>query len=433
MKARGVKAMLAGLICFIAAGQWHGSLIDMRSEFQLQHIPPEDTTPLVALTTVAFGGFRGLVADLLWIRASKLQEEGQFFELVQLSKWISQLEPRVPEVWSYQSWNLAYNVSVLFPEHGDRWRWVNHGVDLLRKEGLTHNPVSDTLHWDLGWMFQHKIGMRFDEAHPRYKQELAAQVSSILPGGFLPDTGTKEQKEALYATFTMDMARMQELNTLYGPIDWRVPEAHSLYWAHMGEPYARNTFQRRSLLRMRYGSLRALMTRGTLLGDPTTGKVISLPRPDLIPVLIEEVAFMLEEDPGSPLVRTYAALLEDCVLLLTENGQLEEAGRLYEDLKALPQFASNPLPEYAEWLRNHMNRPVDTLPSELAMMRVVAMLRIADRMPPEALRRAMATRRQAQLFHDAFQRSRQGEEHRARTGLPPWETMVELVADAPPF
>ena len=31
--------------------------------------------PMVAFTTVALGGFRGLLADLLWLRAGALQDE----------------------------------------------------------------------------------------------------------------------------------------------------------------------------------------------------------------------------------------------------------------------------------------------------------------------------------------------------------------------
>ena len=36
--------------------------------------------PMVAFTTVALGGFRGILADLLWLRAGALQEDGKYFE-----------------------------------------------------------------------------------------------------------------------------------------------------------------------------------------------------------------------------------------------------------------------------------------------------------------------------------------------------------------
>ncbi|MCK5173791.1 MAG: hypothetical protein KAR47_10395, partial [Planctomycetes bacterium] len=45
----------------------------------LQNAPPS-----LAFATVAMGAFRGLVVDILWMRAEKLKEEGQFFDAKQL-------------------------------------------------------------------------------------------------------------------------------------------------------------------------------------------------------------------------------------------------------------------------------------------------------------------------------------------------------------
>ncbi len=35
-------------------------------------------TPLVTFATVVLGGFRGIIADILWLRATYLQDEGRF-------------------------------------------------------------------------------------------------------------------------------------------------------------------------------------------------------------------------------------------------------------------------------------------------------------------------------------------------------------------
>jgi len=47
--------------------------------------------PVLAFTTVALGGFRGLIANALWIRAIELQEQDKYFEKVQLTDWITKL------------------------------------------------------------------------------------------------------------------------------------------------------------------------------------------------------------------------------------------------------------------------------------------------------------------------------------------------------
>ena len=50
--------------------------------------------PIVAFSTQALGGFRGLLADALWLRAINMQEKGHYFEMVQLASWIMKLQPK---------------------------------------------------------------------------------------------------------------------------------------------------------------------------------------------------------------------------------------------------------------------------------------------------------------------------------------------------
>ena len=44
--------------------------------------------PLVVITTVALGSFRGIIADLLWLRAESLKNKHSYYEMVQLANWI---------------------------------------------------------------------------------------------------------------------------------------------------------------------------------------------------------------------------------------------------------------------------------------------------------------------------------------------------------
>ena len=74
----------------------------------------EGAPPLVAFTTVALGGFRGLIADFLWFRAISLQDEGKYFEMVQLASWIMKLQPKSTATAAYLAWNMAYNISVTY-------------------------------------------------------------------------------------------------------------------------------------------------------------------------------------------------------------------------------------------------------------------------------------------------------------------------------
>ena len=50
------------------------------------------------MIVAGLGGFRSIVAEVVWFRADRLQDEGRYAELAQLSTWLTYLEPHTPEV-----------------------------------------------------------------------------------------------------------------------------------------------------------------------------------------------------------------------------------------------------------------------------------------------------------------------------------------------
>ena len=67
----------------------------------------ENAPPSLAFATVALGAFRGLLVNILWIRADYLKQEGKFFDAKQLAEWITTLQPRFAAVWDFSPWNMA--------------------------------------------------------------------------------------------------------------------------------------------------------------------------------------------------------------------------------------------------------------------------------------------------------------------------------------
>ena len=134
---------------------------------------------MVTFTTVALGSFRGIVADLLWLRAGALQEKQNYFEMVQLARWITDLQPTFSGATAYLAWNMAYNISVTCSNYEERWRWVNEGVRLIRDQAIEYNPEDPVLYKDLAWIFQHKLGNVLDDANLLYKNRLAIQMMDI--------------------------------------------------------------------------------------------------------------------------------------------------------------------------------------------------------------------------------------------------------------
>lgn len=183
--------------------------------------------PAVGESIIAtLGGFRSLAAEFIWFRADRLQDEGRFGELVQLTSMLTYLEPHDAEVWTYSAWNLAYNVSSRMPRVEDRWAWVYAGVKLLRDEGLKWNPCEAGIYRELAFLFELKIGTdHFDPDARLYQAEWRRIVEDVRARG-------------AWHELAMEPAKMAEVEATYGVTDWTNAEASAIYWAHQGLAHA---------------------------------------------------------------------------------------------------------------------------------------------------------------------------------------------------
>jgi len=295
-------ALLAGTILILFANvfvQNRMSVIVKEDKLVDENFAAEGTPPLVAFSTMALGGFRGLIADILWIRAGDLQQKGKYYELVQLSDWILKLQPKFSAAASHMGWNMAYNVSVACKRPEDRWRWVRRGIQLMQ-DAVTMNPNDPTVYHELGWIYQHKLGNVLDDAQRYYKETMARQLM-FLYGKHYPDweawAASPATEEALRERFPADhpawLAIMEynqgdldrlfgefrlngglpkelkeklapddasvldhyfrrkwlkkdwnvepetilAVNKEYGELDWLLPESYAIYWGYVGLGY----------------------------------------------------------------------------------------------------------------------------------------------------------------------------------------------------
>lgn len=176
-------SLLLAVVLLWAAGSQIDPINAQREEMGLViNAALENAPPSLAFATVAMGAFRGLVVDILWMRADTLKEAGQFFDAKQLADWITVLQPRFAAVWEFQAWNMAYNISVAIPnsQPDQRWRWVRNGYELLRDKGIEKNPKSLQLYRELARIFQHKIGGITDDCHRYYKLQLAGTTHPLI-------------------------------------------------------------------------------------------------------------------------------------------------------------------------------------------------------------------------------------------------------------
>jgi hypothetical protein len=350
MNPRLKKALLlltaAALLGMVSRVQ--SSLNRDRDRLGLTRVEPlENAPPILAFTTVALGGFRGLISNALWIRANDLQDEDKFFEMAQLANWITILEPHFVQVWLVQAWNMAYNISVKFKDYADRWRWVEQGVELLRDQGLRYNPNETLIYRELSWFFQHKMGANLDDANIYYKIAWRDEMNKVFgnkPANFdeLIHPQTADQKErarTLREHYKMDPEFMKQVDERYGPLEWRLPEAHAVYWAALGLEKAKESptkIKKEDLINLRrsiYQSMQLSFQRGHLINNPMV-KIDFGPNLDIIPKVSTAYDQAYEDEPNmrDNISRAHKNFVRDAIYFLYTNDRIEEAAKWWKYL-----------------------------------------------------------------------------------------------------
>ncbi|HED54316.1 MAG TPA: hypothetical protein ENJ00_08970, partial [Phycisphaerales bacterium] len=212
-------AAIVLVVCLVASGVLGVSITESSGRHRLVYADTaaENDRPEVALG-IAMGAFRGVFVNMLWIRANRLQQEGKYYEAVDLAETITKLQPRFPRVWVFQAWNLAYNISVATQTPQERWQWVNAGIRLLRDDALRQNPNNMLIHKELAWIFVHKIQGVTDDANQYYKRKIAEEWTIVLgpppPPG--PEMRDRDRAIEIYANWLGEVADAPE--TLAGAI-----------------------------------------------------------------------------------------------------------------------------------------------------------------------------------------------------------------------
>jgi hypothetical protein len=341
--------LLAGIF-LLGVAKVQTSLNRERDQLGITRVTPlENAPPVLAFTTVALGGFRGLIANALWIRASDLQDDDKFFEAAQLADWITKLEPHFPQVWVFQAWNMAYNISVKFKDYPDRWRWLQNGIELLRDEGLRYNPHDVLIHQQLAWLFQHKLGANLDDANMYYKQQWANEMAGVFGKLKQPDltelVHPKTEDAArrlgiLTNKFKMDPRAMLEVDEHYGPLEWRLPEAHAIYWADQGLRAAKanpTKVKSEDLIQLRrviYQDMLLSFQRGRLEINPVEKVFEFGPNLDIIPKANEIYEQNMAEDERNRdhIEKAHRNFLRQAIYSLYVNNRLTEAARWFKYL-----------------------------------------------------------------------------------------------------
>lgn len=183
------------------------------------------------------------------------------------------------------------------------------------------------------------------------------------------------QRRVLEDRYRMNPARMLAVMERYGPLDWRHPDAHGIYWSEEGVDVARALSRKEDvnelmLVRGRLLMLLNLMRSGKVEYDPVTSRVDMLPDPRFarkFEEAIEEAFSLILSEEGvaaaefgnaeeTDLFATYEKFLNLATMLAYLYGDEAESDRYFVLLKDLmDRQGCGDLPAFTGTLENFVS------------------------------------------------------------------------------
>lgn len=165
-----------------------GVLSQMRQQYDLGEATLGKVDPSSAAMNLVLLGLRGPAASVLHLKAIEYQERKQWAKLRTTVDSIILLQPHYVQIWKFQGWNLAYNVSREWDKVDDRFYWVKEGIKFLIV-GTERNQSVPILFHDVGEFVSSKMGIsdekkffrEFFEKDPDPKFETAPGVAGPDP------------------------------------------------------------------------------------------------------------------------------------------------------------------------------------------------------------------------------------------------------------
>jgi hypothetical protein len=295
------------------------------------------------------------------------------------------------------------------------------------------------------------MGANLDDANMTYKQEWLKEMSAVF-GKQTPNLDelinpqnddARARYQLLTNKFKMDPVAMKRVDDLYGPLEWRLPEASAVYWAAQGLDRAREhptKVKPDDLIQLRraiYQSMQLSFQRGRLTANPYAQSFEFGPNLDIIPNVNAAYEQAMEEDaPNRDHIQTaHRNFLRDAVYFLYENNRLADAAKWYSYLgekypdKLLSAYNTNSLPRNFSLNEYATERIVEDL-GETSPDRVKAaiegmLIRGYEDLVLGQYNRSAGYRLKARLLRESYMSNIKRNED--RIGLPPVEEIEKEI------
>ncbi len=170
------------------------SIKKQATKYELRELEQGDPEIMGSVARLSLVGSRGAAVTILWYSAIEKQKRNDFHEFEQLVKAVTTLQPHFITPWIFQSWNIAYNVSVEMQSMGDMYFYIARGIELL-SEGERRNKKSPDMRYQIGFYYQNKFGVADQVQTLRCLYDLSnIPIAERNPNDFYEKDGTVDLK-----------------------------------------------------------------------------------------------------------------------------------------------------------------------------------------------------------------------------------------------
>jgi hypothetical protein len=146
------------------------SVLAQATDLELRELDQGDPEIAGSVARLSLIGSRGVVVTALWRAAIEKQKRNEFHEFEILVRLVTRLQPNFVTPWIFQSWNIAYNVSVENDKLGDMFFYIARGIELLAEGDRLNTKVdrrsadgrtvgSPDIRFQIGFYYQNKFGV----------------------------------------------------------------------------------------------------------------------------------------------------------------------------------------------------------------------------------------------------------------------------------
>jgi hypothetical protein len=180
-----------------------------------------------------------------------------------------------------------------------------------------------------------------DRAHLIYKWKLMLEMAALFDGP-RPDYRAAQQDPRLLRLkqeYKLDPAVMEEIDREYGPLDWRLPATHAIYWAYTGLRVATGEKTDLGCEHMLSQCMAESFRHGRLVLDLHTGLYLTTPDLGLLPNVLKTYDTALRRHPAEMILKvSYINFLAEASTIMFAYDRLAESRDLYQRLiRQLPE------------------------------------------------------------------------------------------------